>query len=294
MLRSLAGAFALLLVACGGAPGGGAADGGASQDLGRTSALVAARPYQSVVGGAYDPARPTPLLLLLHGYSVNGIVQDAYFGFSRWAGDKAILYAYPDGTVDSSGKHYWNATDGCCDFDHKNVDDVAYLGAVIDDMSAKWNVDPKRVYLVGHSNGGFMAYRMACDLAPRIAAIVSLAGASWKDGARCQPAAPVAVLQIHGDADDTVPYAGGPDLPSARQSVAFFAAVDGCDATSAPGDALDLDSRLPGSETTVDRWRSCRGGAAELWTIRGGSHVPTFYSTIPDTIYRFLDAHPRP
>ena len=67
------------------------------------------------------------------------------------------------------------------------------------------NVDPYRIYVAGHSNGGFMSYRLACTHADRIAAIVSLAGATFDTPADCSPTEPVAVLQIHGTADDTCP-----------------------------------------------------------------------------------------
>jgi polyhydroxybutyrate depolymerase len=277
------------------APSGGAPDLGGG-DLAPTNPLVAARPYQYQVPIHYDAARPTPLVVLLHGYGINGVTQDAVFGLSSFADDQNLLYAYPDGTVDATGNRFWNATDACCDFGGTGVDDVAYVTAVIDDMSAHFNVDPKRIYVTGHSNGGFMSHRMACDRAARIAAIVALAGDDWKDTAKCAPSEPVAVLQVHGDADDEVPYAGGTLMPSAHDSVAGWAEKNGCAATpdgSAP--PLDLDTRLAGSETTVEKWPACRpGGAAELWTIRGGPHVPHLGKNWAPTIWGFMQAHPKP
>ena len=80
-----------------------------------------------------------------------------------------------------------DVTDGCCDLYQSRVDDVTYFDAMLDDISAKNNVDKKRVFVVGHSNGGFMAHRLACDLSPAVEAIVSLAGAQWLDVTMCQP-----------------------------------------------------------------------------------------------------------
>ena len=133
--------------------------------------LIDARPYDFQVPGNYDPSKPMPLVILLHGYSVTGFLEDAVFGLGRIADAKGFLFAYPNGTKDKGGNHFWNATDACCNFDGSTVDDVTYLDAVIDDMSARYNVDSKRVYVTGHSNGGYMAHRYACDRASRVAAM---------------------------------------------------------------------------------------------------------------------------
>ena len=267
-------------------------------DLG-TKGLIAARPYASKVPAKYDPKVPTPLLILLHGYTASGALQDSYFGLSGIVDAKGFLYAYPDGTVDQSGKRFWEGTDACCDFFHTGVDDVAYLNAIIDDMSAHYNVDPKRIFLVGHSNGGFMAHRMACDKASRIAAIVALAGDNWNDPAKCQPSEAVAVLQVHGDADTTISYNGGQlvgvTYPAAHDSVGTWVTSNGCGAMPTVGAPLDIDSVLPGNETMVARYTGCKpGGAAELWTIHGGGHVPSLQKSWPGMIYDWLAAHPKP
>lgn len=266
------------------------------QDMRPPNPLLVARPYDHKVPTRYDPARPTPLVVVLHGYGANGVAQDAYFGVCRLGEERGYLCAYPDGTVDAQGKHFWNATDACCNFGGKDVDDVAYLDAVIDDMSGRYNVDPRRIFLIGHSNGGFMAHRMACDRAGRIAGIVSLAGATWQESARCRPTAPVAVLQAHGDMDEAVPYLGGPGVPAASRSVSFWAAHNRCAAPDPqdPRQDLDLDGAVEGAETAVVRYPGCQGGAAELWTLRGSGHLPKLGMAWARAAYDFLAAHPRP
>lgn len=257
--------------------------------------LVVARPYDWDEPAGIDKSKPAPLIMLLHGYSANGFVQDAYFGFAQLANDRGVYVAHPDGTIDGSGERFWNATDACCDFGNTGVDDVAYLNAVVDDMEAHFNIDKKRVFFVGHSNGAFMSHRMACDNADRIAGIVALAGDVWKDPSKCNPSAPVAVLQVHGDADDMVPYAGSTLEPSAPASVATWAQKNGCGADLADtGMTLDLDSQLAGNETTIAR-HACSTGAAELWTIHGGGHLPSFI--LPDWgnhVFDWLMQHPKP
>lgn len=88
---------------------------------------------------------------------------------------------------------FWNATNSCCDLFHSGVDDSAYIASIIADVKSTVAVDPKRIFVVGHSNGGFMAYRMACNHAGDIAAIVSLAGATYRPATSNSGRCPVAV-----------------------------------------------------------------------------------------------------
>src|SRR5437588_222627 len=124
---------------------------------------LAGRPYEVDVPAGYDKSQPHPLIVLLHGYSGAAGEINAYFGFSALADAKQVLVALPNGTIDDAGRRFWNATDACCNYFNSYVDDVGYLNAVIDDMKKKYNVDAHRVFVVGHSNGAFMAHRMACD-----------------------------------------------------------------------------------------------------------------------------------
>lgn len=282
--------------AAGAACGGDAAPDMMDEEL----RLVAARPYEVDVPASYDAERQAPLVLLLHAYKTSGTLQKLFFGFPPLVEAAGFLLAYPEGTTDREGEQFWNATDGCCNLDGSTVDDVAYLRAVIHDMQRRYSVDRQRVYLVGHSNGGFMSHRLACELPDEIAAIVSLAGVSWKNPARCRPTSPVAVLQIHGDLDDVVRYDGGgasPPLtgpyPSARETVAQWAEHDGCGSLRDTGQPLDIASDVPGLETRVERYEGCRS-AVELWTLVGGGHYPILLPAFGGAIWNFLQAHPKP
>jgi polyhydroxybutyrate depolymerase len=313
-LRVLAsGSIALACAAC--SPSD---DGGSTATL-RTDAGADPAEDPPTFGGArpvslfhvpegYAPSQPAPLVVILHGYGASGILQSMYLRLRDIADSEGFFLVAPDGTRDSAGKRYWNATDVCCATEPAAPDDVAYLGGLIDEIRGTYAIDPKRVFLVGHSNGGFMANRLACDRADLFAAIVSLAGATWKEPSRCKPSAPVAVLQIHGDADSTVPYGGGtlpPNLlpnqpsasfPGAEETVAAWAANNGCAATpEAAGAPFDLDEGLAGDETTPIRYPGCtKSGAAELWTIHGGSHIPALARDAPSRIWAFLAAHAKP
>ena len=171
---------------------------------------------------------------------------------------------------------------------------------LVDEVEAL--VPVRDVYFFGHSNGGFMSFRMACDAAERITAIANLAGSTFDDGADCAATEPVSVLGIHGTADDVVFYDGRAasaepisGYPSAIEAVERFAARADCDLDAVEAGApKDLDTSIDGAETTVDRYRTgCVGGVdAELWTIEGGAHLPQI--TVPDfsrDVVRWLLAH---
>jgi polyhydroxybutyrate depolymerase len=260
--------------------------------------LVGQRPYRFRVPRIYDRARPAPLVILLHGYGVSGWAQDLYFGFGQLAERRGFLYAYPDGVRDAKGLRFWNAFPSLAAAGVSLPDDVGYITAIIDDMSVRFNVDAHRVYLVGHSNGAFMAYRYACERPTRIAAIAGLAGAMLTDASACSPSARVAILHIHGDADARISYSGGtirgvPYL-GAVDSVARWAGINGCGSFEPTETILDLESSLPGAETSVSRHNACAGGAAELWTIHGAGHLPVLGPEWATTVYGWLMAHTRP
>jgi len=252
------------------------------------------------VPASYDPGSPTPLAIMLHGYSGNGVTIEWFFGFATAAETAGIIYATPNGTTDSLGNRFWNATDACCNFSAPPVDDSGYLRSLVEAIQAEYNIDARRIYFAGLSNGGFMSYRMACDHADLIAAIVSVAGATFYDPNDCTPNEPVDVLEIHGTADTVILYDGGlladVPYPGAVQSVEFWAQYDGCELTPvAPPDTLDLDINLPGSETTITRYPyGCLpGGSAELWTVHGGPHVLSGTPDFGPAIADFLLSHPK-
>lgn len=261
-----------------------------------TSRLIMSRPYKYKVPKGYDATKPTPLVVMLHGLSASGELNELVLHLSPLADERTFLYAYPDGTKNPVGARFWNATDGCCDFFGSKVDDVAYLTAVIDDLSSQYNVDAKRIFLVGHSNGGYMAHRMACDRSPKIAGIVSLAGGQWIDSSKCRPSSKVSVLQVHGTADTNVAYEGTPLTPAAHQTVAIWADRNAClGPLTFGGIRIDIESTLAGAETKVESHSGCaKEGAAELWTIEKGGHIPSFNAKWPGAIYDFLMAHPKP
>ena len=242
-----------------------------------------------------EGAPPYPLVVFLHGYNSSGNDSEAFFSFGDQAEGAGMLFAAPDGTQDLLGLRFWNATNACCNFFNSGVDDSSYLTALVDAIDAAVGVDPHRLYFVGHSNGGFMSYRMACDHADRVTAVVSIAGATWANELLCTPSRSVSTLQIHGTSDDVILYGGGTlpgaaaPYPGAVETAATWAAYNSCDSSTISLGSFDGISGIAGDETDVERYDlGCRGAVTELWTANGASHSPTINDTLRDRVIDFL------
>lgn len=263
------------------------------------AAATADRPYKVFVPSSYTESTPMPLVVLLHGYSASGDIQEAFFKLEPLAEERGFLTVHPDGLVDERGNRFWNATNACCGFGANAADDVAYLSAIVEEISAEYTVDPKRVHFIGHSNGGFMSYRMACERSDLVASIVSLAGATFADAEDCAATEPVSVLQIHGTADETVSFTGGDIFgnayPSAEGSATAWANYDGCGALEPTSTRLDLDGGIDGAESSEEMATACPDGIdVGLWTIDGGKHIPGITSAFSAGAIDFLLSHPKP
>lgn len=255
--------------------------------------IGAIRPADVIVPKDWAAKADWPLIVLLHGYGATGALQDLYLGISQRADKFGFVTVIPNGTLDSSGKLFWNASDACCNFAKVAIDDVGYVTSLIDEAIAKLRVDPARVYLIGHSNGAFMALRMACEQADKITAIASLAGAANADAAKCQPTQAVSVLHIHGTLDPVIQFGGGSvglsTYPSAAQTIALWRKLDGCNETAIEDPAADFEAALLGAETTRKHWSGCaQSTRADFWTINAGVHVPAFTSAFGDTLIAHL------
>jgi polyhydroxybutyrate depolymerase len=262
-------------------------------------------------GGFDGGGTPVPLLLELHGFVDSTDTMTPWFdeemanGFKAEAASRGIILVLPHGTIDPTLDYFfWNATNSCCDLDKIGTNDIGYLMAIIQDVSVKYPVDPKRIFAFGHSNGGFMINRMACDQADKIAAVVSLARETYTHHTLCAASAPIAYLQVQGDADMTVPYDGGPPegiavlppAPGAVQTTKDWAAKNLCNPTgdtSQPQITLMAASTAPDTAKVV--YDGCEAnGDTELWTIHNGPHSPDFNASWAPAVFDFLLAHPKP
>ncbi len=264
-----------------------------------TTVVSTARAYSKFIPSSYSKGTSLPLVVLLHGYGATGAMQESYMKFESVAETNKFILVYPDGTVDSSGRRFWNATDACCDFLSDVADDV-YLLSILKEMESSYSIDAKRIYFVGHSNGGFMSYRMACKYPDRVAAIASLAGASYFKTTDCGAKSSVSVLQVHGTKDETILYEGGQILgtsyPGAVASASQWATFNQCTQNAVTRSSkFDLEPNITGDETSVTAWTNCQNSSeVELWTMEGAAHIPTLKSTFATKIWEFFAAHPKP
>jgi polyhydroxybutyrate depolymerase len=264
---------------------------------GADAVSLTVRPYAIYVPPTYQSGSPWPVVVSLHGYTGTSVSQDGFFMLREVAATNGFILVTPEGTRDGRGQRFWNATPACCNIDKRDVDDFAYLQAVLDDVEAKYSVDKKRIYVTGHSNGAFMSHRLACDSANRIAAIVALSGAGFTEAGDCRPTEPVAVLSVHGDADTLIRYEGGKigdqSYPGESKTVSDWAQRNGCSGDLLEYGEVDVDQSRPGAEAQQRRYGACRGAAVELWTLRGSGHVPSLGSSWAQLVWGFFSAHPK-
>jgi polyhydroxybutyrate depolymerase len=297
-----AAAAVMLTLACGSTdnPGPSSATPPAMPARGTGTVELGGRPVTVHVPDSYDPARPVPLVVALHGYTSDANELETYLRLTPESDRRGFVYAYPEGSTEDRGDRFWAATDACCAFSSPEPDDSRYLSELISTIQGSYRIDRARVYLIGHSNGGFMAFRMACDHADQITAIVSLNGASWNDAARCRPSEPVSVLAIHSSTDETVAFGGGviggAAYPSAASTVAQWLGYDRCARAGRDAAALDLVTDLPAAETSVRTYgQGCAGGSTvQAWTINGGTHVPQLGPAFAPAVTDFLLSQAKP
>ena len=164
------------------------------------------------------PERGLPLMIVLHGGLGNAESMEQSTGMDRVADTGHFLVAYPNGTEGAGrmkNRRTWNAGTCCGIARRKRVDDVAFIARMIDQIAIRHSIDPDRVVAVGLSNGAMMAYRLACELPDRFAAVVAVAGTLAMSGcpgdgkAGGDGANAVGGYHIHGDSDQDVHFEGG-------------------------------------------------------------------------------------
>lgn len=238
------------------------------------------RTYTVHLSSAYDNTRPTPLLIVLHGGGGTGQGMTKLTDFNAIADRENFIIVYPDGF-----ENHWNDGRGVSQYSaqKQNVDDVGFISALIDRLSQELNIDAKRVYVTGISNGGMMSHRLGCELSQKIAAIAPVASnISVNMASIWAPSRPVPVLIINGTEDPLVPWAGGDihfgraklgQVLSVADTVKFWVANNKC--TSLPL-VTELPDKDPSDGTRVQRetYGGCTDGAeVVLYEVEGGGHT---------------------
>lgn len=246
---------------------------------------------------AYDPAKPTPVVLSFHGLGSNAAEQNVLAHMTEKADSASFIAVHPEGI--GAASQSWNAGACCGEAASSAIDDVGFVSKIIDELESKLCVDAHRVFATGMSNGGFISHRLACELSTRIAAVAPVAGVLGIP--TCNPTRPMSVFQFHGTLDALVPYAGSPSLgfPSVAQTLSGWAGRSGCNLTP-------RETSKKGEVTCVT-YDGCKAGAeVNLCTVSGGGHtwpggfpVPSLGHTTTDIVatdamWDFFVKHPLP
>ncbi len=207
-------------------------------------------------GNYYSQNIRFPLVIGLHGAGGSGAQFEQDYLFSAKADEVGFVSVYPDGIQSPEGilnLRTWNAG-ACCDYAmRQKTDDVTFISKLIDELSSRFRIDPKRIYVAGMSNGGMMAYRLAAELPHKIAAIASVTGTMVNTDNH--NAGKVPVLQIHSIQDTKVPFnggigLGGYDFPPVMDGIHYWALRNGCDTTAKVKDYTNYSLR---------EWRDASG-----------------------------------
>ncbi len=241
--------------------------------------------------------KPLPLILLLPGYVSSARIFRGASGMAGRADEQGIILAYLDGSGPDPG---WNAGFCCGSAVTNKVDDVGYIRKLIADLEQRYQVDGKRLFVVGHSNGAMLAYRLAREIPEQIAAVVSFSGAMQAGAA--MPSQPVAVMEVHGERDPVILYQGGTVFGNRYQAepdtVAYWVKANHC---------KPEPQRVDNADSTKESYGGCEGGTAVVsYSLKQGGHeIPATAAILGfadreagdvdvDTlILNFLKAHPK-
>jgi polyhydroxybutyrate depolymerase len=244
------------------------------------------RTFKVYVPASFNKKVQPPLVIALHGRGGNGesMVIITRSGFNKLADRDGFIVVYPDG-IDQS----WN--DGRVDQQandrplRENINDAGFIAALIDTLTEDYNIDLKRIYITGISNGAIMSYRLACEYPGKIAAIAPVDGnIPYLLMPGCSPSRPVSVLAINNINDPVVPFEGGDiyghfhrvmlgKVLSVKESVGFWVRRNMC--TPAPVVTMEPD-RDPrdGTRVTKEQYlKGLEGTEVILYAIDGGGHT---------------------
>ncbi len=206
-----------------------------------------------------------PAVLLLHGFVQSPRGMRNLTDIERLADEAGFVVIYPKGTLRS-----WNDGDDTKPASKRNVDDLAFLAALVDSLPARHGVDPARVYAIGFSNGGFLLVRHACALAGPIAAFGIVAAGTypvWDPD--CRPGAPVPAAFILGAADPTLAPLNRRFEVAPDASAELWAHAYGCEDPDIGRAASDV-----GSASVIHTWRRCPDGfEVHQIVVRGAGHA---------------------
>jgi polyhydroxybutyrate depolymerase len=241
------------------------------------------RSYRIHIPESYDSEKPTPIVLIFHGSSMNAKSIAKFSGMNEKSDEAGFIAVYPNGTGTRELFLTFNAGEEL-DPSVDRPDDVKFTAQLLDDLAGRVNVDKKRVFAAGLSSGGMMCYRLAAELPGRLAAIAPIAGTMAVP--MPEHAEPISVIHFHGTDDAIVPY-GGPDdrtpesvrFRSVDDSIRLWTAANDCH--SNPTSAEEMDRVDDGTRVTRVTFGPGKGGAeVVVYAIEGGGHTWPGHDTL--------------
>lgn len=214
----------------------------------------------------FDSTFALPVVLNFHGYGGMALDHMTYTDMASTADEQSFLLVCPQGSLLDGDPHWNNALPGP---DNKSdADDLGYLTKLIQALDDQYLIDRERIYACGFSNGGMMAYALACYLNNEIAAVACISGCLGDTSATCAPAHPTATLNIHGTQDDVISYQGNSEIIGAQEATAFWAGQNNTQPsptlTSIQSNSYALEHiRYEGGDSNV---------VAEHYKVIGGDH----------------------
>ncbi|MEZ5008755.1 MAG: T9SS type A sorting domain-containing protein [Chitinophagales bacterium] len=250
----------------------------------------------------YTQNEALPLIIAMHGGFGNAYNLQNQSQLSETADMENFIVVYPEGIAGGIlNIPTWNAG-WCCGYaSSSNIDDVGFINTLLDTLISQYDIDTNRIYATGMSNGGFMAYRLACELSHRIAAIAPVAASlAFSD---CTPTRPVPIISFHSYLDSNVPYHGGigdgfsSHYNSPQDSImSKWASINGCSTFN--------DTIVNNEEYTHVQWSNCECNVEVHQYITqdgghswpGGNQTPTGdptsnYINANDKMWAFFQQH---
>lgn len=224
---------------------------------------------------------PVPLVVMLHGRTGSGkLAARPYYGWKRLADKEDFVVVFPTALGrPTSWKGAWRG---------KPTEDSVFLAELIELLKGELKIDGRRVFMTGHSSGGFMSFSFAATHGDLVAAIAPVAGLAVD---RSKPSSPVSLISFHGMDDDVVPYEKSKwGTPNAPESAALFAKHNGC------GDVERTE--LNKGKVHLDQWKDGEAGTeVAFYSIEGFGHGwpqgDRKSVAATELIWAFFEAHPR-
>jgi len=227
------------------------------------------REYILYVPNSYTGTTAVPLMLNFHGYGGQAEAHMSDADMRPLADAENFILIYPQGSC-LDGSPHWNT--GLPSASNKSdADDFGFIEALIDKISADYNIDSSRVYSCGYSNGAFFSYALACFKSNLIAAIGSVSGTMLEETLNnCNASHSTAMINIHGTSDFVVPYNGGSDgLASIQTVINHWVSFNNTNTTAIVNSLVD-------NGTTIEHYAYINGDSStsvEHYKVIGGDHV---------------------